>query len=114
MIDYHDNVVTALNNILPTYYELQVDSTTPVPCITYMLRDDYTIQETFNNEKRINYLAYSIKVWSNSLAELQTFSMQIDTAMRALGFKRISTNELFDRNSTMIQKIMVYEAKYNE
>lgn len=114
MIDYHDNVVTALENILPTYYELQVDSSTVTPCITYILRDDYCIKETFSNSGTVNYLAYTIKVWGNRINELQTFCMQIDTAMRALGFKRISTNELSDKNSLMIQKIMVFEAKYNE
>jgi hypothetical protein len=30
--------------------------------------------------------------------------------MRAIGFKRIASGELYDNSSTMIQKILTYEA----
>lgn len=36
MLDVKPQLVTALNKILPTYYELFVDSKTPLPCITYL------------------------------------------------------------------------------
>ena len=32
-----------------------------------------------------------------------------DNILFLIGFKRIASNELFDRNSTMIQKILTYE-----
>ena len=34
----------------------------------------------------------------------------IDDVLRPLGWKRTSSNELYDTQSTMIQKIMTYEA----
>jgi hypothetical protein len=34
----------------------------------------------------------------------------VDAVLRPLGFKRISSGELYDNNSSMIQKIMTYEA----
>jgi len=40
--------------------------------------------------------------------------VQIDAALRPLGFKRVSSGELFDRASTMIQKIMSFEATAEE
>jgi hypothetical protein len=51
-----------------------------------------------------------VKVWANRIADLQKYSVEIDKALRALGFKRISSGELYDNQSTMIQKILTYEA----
>jgi hypothetical protein len=51
-----------------------------------------------------------VKVWANRIADLQKYSVEIDKALRALGFKRISSGELYDNESTMIQKILTYEA----
>jgi hypothetical protein len=53
---------------------------------------------------------YQIKVWGNRLEELYTYAEAIDAAVRTLGYKRRSTNELHDRESTMIQIILTYEA----
>jgi hypothetical protein len=36
MIDYKTTLIRELDTILPTYYELFVDSETPIPCITIM------------------------------------------------------------------------------
>ena len=49
-------------------------------------------------------------MWSNKVADLQRYAKEVDSAMRTLGFKRISSGELYDNNSTMIQKIMTFEA----
>lgn len=108
MIDYHQNLVSALNGILPTYYELQIDSTTGTPCITYIEKDnrDYLNGDTI----QYSVLSYTIKVWANEVSALQENAVLIDAALKPLGFKRISSQELYDVNSTMKQKMMVYEA----
>jgi hypothetical protein len=49
-------------------------------------------------------------VWSNKVEDLQTYALKIDNALRPLGWKRVSTNEMYDTQSTMMQKIMTYEA----
>ena len=37
MINYHRELVKALNTILPTHYEMTLTSKTKTPCISYML-----------------------------------------------------------------------------
>ena len=59
-------------------------------------------------------IQYQIKVWGNDLAVLQEYAQQIDNVLRPLGWKRISAGELYDNQSTMIQKIMTYEALAQE
>ena len=112
MINYHEDLVDTLNDILPTYYELNLTSGTVTPCISYMQRNDYVVA----NGDTLGYskIQYQIKVWGNKLEELQRYSQEIDTALRAKGFTRISAGELWDRNSTMKQKILVYEALAKE
>lgn len=41
-----DDIVAVLDTILPTYYELFVDSSTETPCITYREQDNYTEIQT--------------------------------------------------------------------
>jgi hypothetical protein len=55
-------------------------------------------------------VVYQVKVWGHSIGDLQKYAMEIDEVLRPIGFTRTSTNELYDRESTMIQKIMSYEA----
>ena len=59
-------------------------------------------------------IQYQIKVWGNDIAVLQEYAQQIDNVLRPLGWKRISAGELYDNQSTMIQKIMTYEALAQE
>jgi hypothetical protein len=59
-------------------------------------------------------LTYQVKVWGNDIALLQKYALQIDSTLRPLGWKRISSGELYDRASTMIQKILTYEALASE
>jgi hypothetical protein len=49
-------------------------------------------------------------VWANDVKLIQQYAKQIDRVLKPLGWKRISSGELYDNNSTMIQKIMTYEA----
>jgi hypothetical protein len=49
-------------------------------------------------------------VWGNDIGELQNYALQIDDVLRPIGFTRVSSGELFDNQSSMIQKILTYEA----
>lgn len=108
MIDYHSTLVSALKEILPTHYEMTLTSKTATPCISYMEVNNYVTDE--GDTLGYSRLAYQIKVWGNSISELQRYALEIDNVLRPLGWQRTSSGELYDKNSTMIQKIMNYEA----
>lgn len=112
MIDYHANLVNALSTILPTHYEMALHSGLTTPCISYMETNNYTSES--GDTLGYSRITYQIKVWSNDIAELQKYALQIDSVLRPLGWKRISSGELYDNNSTMIQKILNYEALASE
>ena len=108
MIDYSKELVTALKTILPTHYELQLTSKTETPCISYQERNNAVDR----NGDTLGYsrISYTVKVWGNDIALLNEYAREIDRVLRPIGFKRISVGELYDINSTMIQKILTYEA----
>lgn len=107
MIDYSKEIVSALETVLPTYYELALTKNSKVPCISYQERNnaDSDTGDTLGYSR----ISYTVKVWANSIATIQENVLKVDKALRPLGFKRISSNELGDPQSTMIQKIMTYE-----
>lgn len=112
MINYHETIVNTLSDILPTYYEMVLHSGIKTPCISYM-----ELNNSVNaNGTTIGYsdISYQIKVWGNKLEDLQNYSMEIDKAMRALGWTRYSSQELHDNQSTMMQKILTYGALASE
>ena len=108
MINYHTELVRALNKILPTHYEMALTSQTKTPCISYMELTNIAA-ETGDTQgySRINY---QVKVWANTIGEIQHYTLQIDSVLRPLGFSRVSSAELYDNQSTMIQKVLGYEA----
>lgn len=114
MINYHKQLVAALNKILPSYYEMALHSGIDTPCISYMETNNYTDTEVIGATVGYSRLTYQVKVWGHSIEELQEYAAQIDSALRSLGFKRISSGELYDNQSTMIQKIMSFEALAKE
>lgn len=108
MVDYHAELVKALNTVLPTHYELTLTSKTGTPCISYMETNNYAVAT--GDHLGYSAISYQIKVWDTNIGNIQKYALQIDDVLRPIGFKRTSTTELFDRESTMIQKIMTYEA----
>lgn len=60
MLDFKKEVVASLSNILPTEYELFVDSSTELPCITYRVVSDSETVTT--KEAGVSDIAYNIKV----------------------------------------------------
>lgn len=107
MINYHSALVAALDSVLPTHYEMTLTSGTETPCISYMELNNYVS----NSGDTIEYsrIKYQVKVWGNSIADIQKYSLMVDAVLRPLGWIRISSGELYDNQSTMIQKIMTYE-----
>ena len=61
-----------------------------------------------------SWINYQVKIWGNDIAILQKYAVEVDKVLRPLGFKRISSGEIYDKNSTMIQKVLTYEALANE
>lgn len=112
MINYHAELVSALNKVLPTHYEMALTRKTAVPCISYMETNNYT--SASGDTLGYSYITYQVKVWANDIAAIQKYSLEVDKVLRPLGFKRIASGELYDNNSTMIQKILSYEALASE
>ena len=109
MKNYDIEVVSALKSVLPTHYELALTANTKTPCISYQERDnaDAETGDTIGYSR----ISYTIKVWGNEIKQIKQYALQIDSVLRPLGFKRVASGELFDKQSTMIQQIMTYEAR---
>ena len=108
MIDYHSQLVSALKTIgIDVHYEMILHSGLKTPCISDMEINNYVD----SNGDTLGYsrITYQVKVWGNDIAELQKYALAIDAVLRPIGWKRISSGELYDNNSTMIQKILTYE-----
>lgn len=112
MIDYHTELITALKGILPTHYEMNLKSGLPTPCISYMELNNYVSE----NGDTLGYsrITYQVKVWADDIKTIQKYALEVDKVLRPLGWTRIAAGELYDRNSSMIQKIMTYEALASE
>ena len=108
MIDYHKELAAALGSILPTHYELVLHSGLKVPCYSYQEINNYSAEQ--GNTIGYSRITYQVKVWADDIATVQHYTLAADRVLRPLGFKRVASNELYDRNSTRIQKILTYEA----
>ena len=113
MIDYHTQLVSALQTIgIDVHYEMVLHSGLATPCISYMEINNYV--DSSGDKLGYSRVNYQVKVWGNNIKELQKYALQIDDVLRPLGWKRISSGELYDNSSTMIQKILTYEALFIE
>lgn len=110
MINCHEQLVSALENILPTHYEMALTSKTKTPCFSYMETNNYAITDAQGANLGYSRVVYQVKVWGHSITDLVRYAAEADKALRPLGFKRIASGELYDNSSTMKQKILTYEA----
>ena len=108
MFDYSNDLVSALNTILPTHYELALTPKTEIPCISWQERNNYTTTESSSN-LAYSRITYTIKVWGKDLNELNYYAAEIDKTLRPIGFRRTSSGELYDIHSGLIQKILTFE-----
>lgn len=109
MIDYGKELVSALNTVLPTHYELRLHSGLDTPCYSWMELNNYPITEPIGATIGYSRITFQVKVWANDIALIQKYALEADKVLRPIGFKRISSRDLHDLNSTMIQKIMTFE-----
>lgn len=107
MIDYHADLVKALEKVLPTHYEMTLTADTETPCISYMELNNSS--STLGETMEYSNISYQVKVWDIDIAEIQKYALMVDDVLRPLGFRRTASVELYDRNSAMIQKVMTYE-----
>lgn len=107
MVDFHTNLVSALKTVLPTHYEMALTANTSVPCISYMETNNYVSDD--GSTLGYSRITYQVKVWANDIGTIQRYAQEVDKALRPLGLKRRSSFELYDNESSMIQKIMTYE-----
>lgn len=108
MVNYHLQLVNALMGVLPTHYEMTLTSKTKTPCISYMeLNNNVTANGDTLGYSRIQY---QVKVWGNDINIINGYAQKVDKVLKPLGFTRVSSGEMYDNRSSMIQKIMTYEA----
>ena len=108
MIDYHKELVAALETVLPTYYEMTLHSGLTTPCYSYMETNNYVTES--GTTLGYSNIRFQVKVWATDIATIQRYALEADRVLRPIGFKRTAANELYDHNSSMIQKILTYEA----
>ena len=77
MIDYHSNLVAALNTILPTHYELTLHSGLATPCISYMETNNYV--DANGDTLGYSKITYQVKVWGNDIEELQPYKICVES-----------------------------------
>lgn len=113
MINYHEQLVKALEPVgLPVYYEMQLSEGADVPCLSYMELSN--MDDAVGDTLGYSIISYQIKVWGRTVGALQHFALKVDEALRPLGFTRAASTELIDMRSTMLQKVMTYEAFASE
>lgn len=106
MLDVKPDLVEALEEILPSYYELIVDNTYKTPCITYLEKENR--ESIVTKAAGVSKIAYTIKLWCKSVEDVANYSEQIDEALRKLNYKRTNANEISIDNQ--ICRILTYEA----
>lgn len=114
MVDYHSQIVAALSTVLPVWHEMMLHSGIETPCISYMELSNTAATDPIGCSIGFSHITYQVKVWAQDIEALQRFSLEVDDALRPLGFKRIGCVELYDKNSSMMQKVMSYEGLARE
>ena len=72
MINYHQNLVSALKTVLPVHYEMALTSKTATPCISYMEINNYSSDT--GDTLGYSVITYQVKVWANSIGEIQKYA----------------------------------------
>lgn len=108
MLDVTPQLVSALKTIqgADVKYEMFMDSSTSLPCITYMQikNADTKVGDTFGYSE----IAYDVTVWSKSVSEMYDYAQKVDKQLRNLGYKRTNSNELND--GTTLRLVLEYRA----
>ena len=93
MKDINKQVEETLSTVLPTYYELFLDSQSTIPCISYQVTNNF--EESKGNELCWDRIIVRVKLWVTTVGDMCSYSSQIDDAIAVLGpFTRSSAYEL--------------------
>lgn len=101
-------VVLTLNSVLPNKVvsDLNLNITeVGTPCISYTANDsDEILGDTLN----YGTTNFTIKIWADDYSNILTYTDQVNTKMRELGFKLVGGNEMSYQK--LICKILNYRA----
>lgn len=93
MIDTRTYVVDNLKQTgLNVYNEDFVNSSTEIPCLTYLEYDNNELKQ--GDTLGYSNLVYHIKVWGKDLQTISKYQAIVDDIMRVSGFKRVGSNFL--------------------
>ena len=107
MINVTPELITALSETgLKVYNENFLTSKCEVPCISYYEYDNSIRAQ--GDTLAYSDIVYHIKIWAKTQKELVDYSIQIDSIMRKLHFKRTIMNDLW--TDTLGQRDMKYKA----
>lgn len=109
MVTPKKKVVEGLSQILPTDYELFCQSGAVLPHITYTEYNNY--DDTVTNSFYSNNVEMMIKLWVDKVADLDTYSVQIDEFMHSNGWRLESSNELSVDDKVV--RMFVYSAHWH-
>lgn len=90
MIDVKQYVVEQLSTTnIPVYYELFVNNSTPIPCITYFeaSNSDAALGDTLQFGNSV----INIKVWGKDVETLEANASLVDDVMKNIGFTRTTS-----------------------
>lgn len=107
MIDSNEKVVAALIATgMQVFYESFVDSSTPIPCITYYEANnsDYLIGSTLEYSNLSTY----VKAYAHTISEAFEAALKVDQQMKLIGFKRSNANLL--TYSGLYMYVLKYDA----
>ena len=111
-----DIIPTVVSNLttdtgLPVLYELFLDSTDPIPCISYQIYNSY--DESVGDTLSYSILQLMVKLWVDITDDdLDDYKLLIDKSMKEMKFRLVSYGELGIDNELCI--MMVYEGLVKE
>jgi len=111
MYDVNPLVYSALKTIgLPVLPETTFNSTSPIPCVTYV--EFSNIDTIVGDTLEYSEIITMVKVWSNDLSVLMANAKLIDVKIKALGYIRDFGSPLFGVGTG--QYILRYKATAKE
>lgn len=111
MIDITPLVVEKLNQVLPAQYEMFLDTSLGLPCISYTQIEN--ADDLLGNTRGYSRITYKIKIWCNEVSNITQYGIEIDNKLAELGrFHRNGVQDI--RYGDLICRIMDYSVLVNE
>lgn len=111
MVDITPLVVEKLNQVLPAQYGMFLDTSLPLPCISYIPIENR--DEALGNYQGWSTITYKIRIWCNEVSNITHYMEQVDEKLAELGrFHRNGVQDLI--YGDLICRIMDYSVLINE